>query len=68
MGANLELLNSNPLPYKTVRDPSFTNGNLTQTVGSLTPVTITPFAGRSTGAITILYKIDNLTSQLFKKK
>jgi hypothetical protein len=33
----------------------FTIGNLTQTVGSITPVTITPLVGRSTGAITILY-------------
>jgi len=33
----------------------FNIGNLTQTTGSVTPVTITPKAGKSTGAITIYY-------------
>jgi len=33
----------------------FDIGNLAQTAGNVTPVTITPKAGKSTGAITILY-------------
>ncbi|MCL2244796.1 MAG: formylglycine-generating enzyme family protein [Treponema sp.] len=33
----------------------FNIGNLTQTVGSVTPVTITPKTGKSNGAITVFY-------------
>jgi hypothetical protein len=48
-GGTLTINNRNPVAG------DFTIGNLTQTFGSVTPVTITPLAGRSTGAIAILY-------------
>jgi hypothetical protein len=50
-GGTLAINTANQNPVAS----DFTIGNLTQTFGSVTPVTITPLAGRSTGVITILY-------------
>jgi uncharacterized repeat protein (TIGR02543 family) len=47
-------LTINP-PNQTPVASHFNIGNLTQTAESITPVTIIPLAGRSTGAITIFY-------------
>jgi len=44
-----ELANQNPVAS------DFIIGNLTQTVGIITPVTINPKAGKSTGTITVFY-------------
>jgi len=44
-----------PEPTKTPVAGDFTIGNLAQTAGSVTAVTITPKSGKSTGAITIHY-------------
>ena len=48
------------IPSDTVQNQNpitsdFNIGNLTQSVGNITPVTITPKAGKSTGTITIYY-------------
>ena len=48
-GGTLTISSSTPVAS------DFNIGYLTQTVGSVTPVTITPKAGRSNGAITVLY-------------
>jgi len=48
-GGNLTIENQNPVAT------DFDIGNLTQTVGSITSVTISPKAGKSTGTITIYY-------------
>jgi hypothetical protein len=45
----------NPGTNQTPVASDFTIGNLTQIVGSVTPVTITPLTGKSTGTITIFY-------------
>jgi hypothetical protein len=44
------------IPALTPVATDFDIGNLTQTVGYVTPVTITPKEGKSTGRITILYE------------
>jgi hypothetical protein len=49
VGGTLTINNKNPVA------DDFNIGNLTQTVGSVVPVTITPKEGKSTGAITIFY-------------
>ena len=50
-GGTLTINASNETPAAS----DFNIGNLTQTVGNVTPVTITPKAGKSNGVITIYY-------------
>jgi len=47
--------NQPPAGNQTPAAADYTIGNLTQTAGNVTPVTITPKTGKSTGTITIFY-------------